>query len=56
MSKVVQVNQLPSGTMGLGDSILFSLIAHWIWTATEGPRPSATSIGFAGWASFCDSN
>jgi membrane-associated protease RseP (regulator of RpoE activity) len=51
MSKVIQVNQLPDGTLGLGDSILFSLIAHWI----HGPLPKGHDlllhpIGFAGWA------
>ena len=51
MSKVIQVNQLPQGTFGLGDSILFSLIAHWI----HGPLPKGHDlllhpIGFAGWA------
>lgn len=51
MSKIVQVDQLPSGTMGLGDSILFSLIAEWI----HGPLPKGHDlllhpIGFAGWA------
>jgi membrane-associated protease RseP (regulator of RpoE activity) len=51
MSKVIQVNQLPEGTFGLGDSILFSLIAHWI----HGPLPKGHDlllhpIGFAGWA------
>jgi len=51
MSKVIQVNQLPDGVFGLGDSILFSLIAHWI----HGPLPKGHDlllhpIGFAGWA------
>jgi membrane-associated protease RseP (regulator of RpoE activity) len=51
MSKVIQVNQLPEGTFGLGDSILFSLIAHWI----HGPLPKGHDlllhpIAFAGWA------
>jgi membrane-associated protease RseP (regulator of RpoE activity) len=51
MSKVIQVNQLPSGTLGLGDSILFSWIAQWI----HGPLPKGQDlllhpIGFAGWA------
>ena len=51
MSKVIQVNQLPAGVFGLGDSILFSLIAHWI----HGPLPQGHDlllhpIGFAGWA------
>ncbi len=44
MSKVIQVNQLPDGTFGLGDSILFSLIARLDpWSSTEGPRPSVAS-------------
>jgi membrane-associated protease RseP (regulator of RpoE activity) len=51
LSKVIQVNQLPDGVFGLGDSILFSLIAHWI----HGPLPKGYDlllhpIGFAGWA------
>jgi membrane-associated protease RseP (regulator of RpoE activity) len=51
MSRIVQVDQLPSGTMGLGDSILFSFIAEWI----HGPLPKGHDlllhpIGFAGWA------
>ncbi|MCI0422670.1 MAG: site-2 protease family protein [Acidobacteria bacterium] len=51
MSKIIQVDQLPQGTVGLGDSILFSLIAHWI----HGPLPQGHDlllhpIGFAGWA------
>ncbi len=51
MSKVVQVNQLGGGSFGLGDSILFSLVADWI----HGPLPQGHDlllhpIGFAGWA------
>jgi membrane-associated protease RseP (regulator of RpoE activity) len=51
MSKVIQVSQLPDGVFGLGDSILFSLIADWI----HGPLPQGHDlllhpIGFAGWA------
>jgi membrane-associated protease RseP (regulator of RpoE activity) len=51
MSKVVQVSQLPQGTVGLGDSILFSFIADWV----HGPLPKGHDlllhpIGFAGWA------
>jgi len=51
MSKVIPVDQLPDGVFGLGDSILFSLIAHWI----HGPLPKGHDlllhpIGFAGWA------
>ena len=51
MSQVIQVDQLPKGTLGLGDSILFSLIADWV----HGPLPKGHDlllhpIGFAGWA------
>ncbi|MBM3804764.1 MAG: site-2 protease family protein [Acidimicrobiia bacterium] len=51
MSRVIQVNHRPQGTLGLGDSILFSLIAEWI----HGPLPKGHDlllhpIGFAGWA------
>jgi membrane-associated protease RseP (regulator of RpoE activity) len=51
MSKVIPMNQLPDGILGLGDSILFSLIADWI----HGPLPKGHDlllhpIGFAGWA------
>jgi membrane-associated protease RseP (regulator of RpoE activity) len=51
MSEVVQAAQLPDGVVGLGDSILFSLLAEWI----HGPLPKGHDlllhpIGFAGWA------
>jgi len=51
MSKVIQGGQLPDGAFSLGDSILFSLIAHWIHgTLPQGHDLLLHPIGFAGWA------
>jgi membrane-associated protease RseP (regulator of RpoE activity) len=51
MSQVIRVSELPDTTISLGDSILFSLLSHWI----HGPLPQGHDLllhplGFAGWA------